>query len=198
MATIAAAAVMAGGAAYAANQQKKAAEKAAKGSQVTPWGPTGPYMEQLLGGAMDKFNQGAFKFGPAPGVYNAYLNFARGTGAKLPKNLNITPKEERKSGYGPAAYEAMLNMMQGPAWAGASQTNPQAMMGVQDPWAAGIMAGLGGYISMDAIKKQQQVNQTPVAVPESTFQAPPIQYGYGTLGGPPPSWQQYTNLGGTY
>lgn len=135
--------IAAAGTAYGAYQSKSAAEKAAKGGQVEPWGQTGEYMDQLLGDAMDAWNTNQFQFGPDPNVYNAYLGYG---GKDLGLDLSgIQPIDPAQQGYGPEAYAWMLNLVQGPAWRGASQTNPSALMGVQNPWVAGLMGGLGGY-----------------------------------------------------
>lgn len=145
-AAIVAAVIVGGATAYGARQQKKAAEEAAKGSQVTPWGPTGGYMEELLTGAMDKFRAGNFQFGPQPSIYNAYLGFGRGNlGLDIPKSANLDPANYS---YGPQAYQYMLDMMMGPGFSGASRSQPQYLMGAQDPWVSGILGGVGAYSSL--------------------------------------------------
>lgn len=142
---ITAAVIVGGATAYAANQQKKAAEEAAKGSQVTPWGPTGPYMTELLTGAMERFRGGEFQFGPQPSIYNAYLGFGRDRlGLDIPMSANRDPSSYS---YGPQAYQYMLDMVMGPGFAGASRSQPQYLMQAQDPWVSGALGALGGYSS---------------------------------------------------
>lgn len=137
------AAVIAGGAtAYGARQQKKAAERAAKGGQVQPYGQTGEMMDALLNDAWQQFKWGNFQFGPDPNVYNAYLDYGKRLGVPTQSFQRIDPD----AGYGFSAYQQMLDLIQGPAWRGATQTNPAALVGVQDPWVAGLMGGLGGYM----------------------------------------------------
>lgn len=168
------AAVVTGAAtAYAANQQKSAAEEAAKGSKVTPWGPTGPYMTELLSGAMDKFRAGQFQFGPQPSIYNAYLGFGRGNlGLNIPKSANLDPANYS---YGPQAYQYMLDMMMGPGFQGASRTQPQYLMNAPDPWVSGILGGLGGYTTWQGLQNPSTASHQPGG----------INYGYGAGTGAP-------------
>ena len=144
-ATLAAAGIGAAATAYGAYENRKAAEKAAKGSQVKPWGRTSGWMDKLLGDAYSRFNHGQFQFGPAPQAYDAYLNFGRNMGLDL-GDLHSRPAGQ--AGYGPGAYEWMLNLVQGPAWAGASRTNPNALLGQPNPVVAGLMGGLGSYAAL--------------------------------------------------
>lgn len=128
--------------AYGASEQKDAAKAAAAGGQVHPWGPTGDMMDELLNDAWQQFKWGNFQFGPDPNVYNAYLDYGKGLGVPTQGFQRIDPD----AGYGFSAYQQMLDLIQGPAWRGATQTRPELMMGVQDPWVAGLMGGLGGYL----------------------------------------------------
>lgn len=128
--------------AYGAHEQKKAAEAAAAGGQVQPWGNTGAMMDELLNDAWQQFKWGNFQFGPDPSVYNAYLDWG---GNQLGLDTSGFQRIDPGAGYGFDAYQQMLNFIQGPAWQGRSQTNPAAMVGVQDPWAAAVLGGLGGF-----------------------------------------------------
>lgn len=130
------------GSAYSAEQQKDVAEAIAAGSQVKPWGNTGAMMDELLNDAWQQFKWGNFQFGPDPRIYNAYLDYGRKLGVPTGSFQRIDPD----AGYGIEAYQRMLDLISGPAWAGRTQTNPAALAGVQDPWAAGILGGLGGYL----------------------------------------------------
>lgn len=128
--------------AYGASEQKEAAEAAAAGGQMQPYGQTGEMMDALLNDAWQQFKWGNFQFGPDPNVYNAYLDYGKKLGVPTQGFQRIDPN----AGYGINAYQQMLDFISGPAWRGATQTNPAAMVGVQDPWAAGIMGGLGGFL----------------------------------------------------
>lgn len=136
---ITAAVIGAGTAAYGARQQKKAAEAAAGGGQVQPWGQTGPMMDELLGDAWQQFKWGNLQFGPDPAVYNAYLDYGKRLGVPTGSFQRIDPD----AGYGFSAYQQMLDLIQGPAWRGATQTQPVAP--TTNPWVAGLMGGLYGY-----------------------------------------------------
>lgn len=156
------AAVVFGGAAlgaYGARQGRKGAEAAARGSQAIPWGETGRYMDELLRGAMGRFEGGDFRFGPDPDIYNAYLGFGRGLGLNLPKGLNRTQQDV--TGYGPGAYEWMLNLVQGPAWAGARRTNPSAMIGAPNMATGALSGALGGLTTAYGLGLGQQNTATP-------------------------------------
>lgn len=153
MSWVAAGIALAGAAAsaYGAHEQGEAAEEAAKGGQVRPWGPTGAMMDELLNDAWQQFKWGNFQFGPDPNVYNAYLDWG---GNKLGLDTSGFQRIDPNAGYGLEAYQRMLDFISGPAWAGRTQTNPSALMGVQDPWAAGLMGGLGGYAAAGGFGQQ--------------------------------------------
>lgn len=137
-----------------AREQRKAAERAARGSEVIPFGSTGPLLDQLLVDATRRFNQGQFRFGPDPRIFNSFLDFARGPlGLNLPQSLNQLPQSVR--GPGPGAFQFMTNLLQGPAFAGARQTNPAALIGAPDPFAAALLGGLGGLSTGAAFAPQQ-------------------------------------------
>lgn len=142
MSWIAAGIALAGAAtsAYGAHEQKKAAEAAAGGGQVNPWGNTGPMMDELLNDAWQQFKWGNFQFGPDPNVYNAYLDWG---GNRLGIDTGGFQRIDPNAGYGPEAYAWMLDLIQGPAWRGATQSQPVAP--TTNPWVAGLMGGVYGY-----------------------------------------------------
>lgn len=143
MSWVAAGIALAGAAtsAYGASQQKKAAEAAAKGGQVQPYGQTGEMMDALLNDAWQQFKWGNFQFGPDPSVYNQWLDWG---GNRLGLDTSGLQRiDPSQTGYGPEAYAWMLDLIQGPAWRGATTSQPVAP--TQNPWVAGLMGGLGGY-----------------------------------------------------
>lgn len=177
----------AGTAAYGAREQKKAAEAAAAGGQVQPYGQTGEMMDALLNDAWQQFKWGNFQFGPDPNVYNAYLDYGKKLGVPTQGFQRIDPD----AGYGFSAYQQMLDFLSGPAWAGATQTNPAAMMGVQDPWVAGLMGGLGGFMGAGGFGGGGGISQAPsgmqiAAIPGSGYvpwNETYLNYGYGSPDG---------------
>lgn len=142
MSWVAAGIALAGAAtsAYGASQQKKAAEAAAKGGQVQPYGQTGEMMDALLNDAWQQFKWGNFQFGPDPNVYNQWLDWG---GNRLGLDTSGLQRIDPNAGYGFNAYQQMLDLIQGPAWQGRTVSQPVAP--TQNPWVAGLMGGLGGY-----------------------------------------------------
>lgn len=166
--------------AYGASEQKKAAEAAASGGQVQPYGQTGEMMDALLNDAWQQFKWGNFQFGPDPNVYNAYLDWGgKALGVPTQGFQRIDPD----AGYGLSAYQQMLDFISGPAWRGATQTNPAALQGVQNPWVAGLMGGLGGYMGAGGTFGQGGVSQAP-----GGMQIAAVDPGYTP-------WNEYVNYG---
>lgn len=164
--------------AYGASEQKEAAEAAAAGGQVKPWGRTAGWMDELLGDAYRQFKWGQFDFGPDPGVYNQYLDWGgKALGVPTQGFQRIDPD----AGYGLSAYQQMLDFISGPAWRGATQSQPVAP--TANPWVAGLMGGLGGYMGAGGTFGQGGVSQAP-----SGMQIAAIDPGYTP-------WNEYMNYG---
>lgn len=185
---ITAAAIGAAGAGYGAHQNRQAAEAAAGGGQIQPYGQTGEMMDALLNDAWQQFKWGNFQFGPDPNVYNAYIDWG---GNQLGLDTSGLQRiDPAQTGYGPEAYAWMLDLIQGPAWRGATQTQPVAP--TQDPWVAGLMGGLGGYSaaggfggggggSIPAVTSPSVAPGTNVYYPQQTVSIDPSQIIYGAV-----------------
>lgn len=192
---VTAAAIGAVGAGYGAYQNRQAAKDAAAGGQVQPYGQTGEMMDALLNDAWQQFKWGNFQFGPDPGVYNQYLDWG---GNALGLNTSgIERLDPFAQGYGPEAYSWMLDLIQGPAWAGRTQTQPVAP--TQDPWVAGLLGGLGGYASAGGFDPQQAgISTNPSSLQISAVDRSYVPNYYDWTQTPTyvPSWEQQINVGG--
>ena len=156
------------GSAYGAKQAGDAANQSPQ-----PWGPVAGPIADLTGDAYGAFQDGQFTFGPDPAIYNAYL----GQGSKY--GIDTSGFQQATPGYGPAAYDWMMNYMMGPGTAFAKQ--PQAP--TQSPLVAGLMGGLGGYLGAGGGQS------APAAAAPTVVPAPPP--GYNPIPVTPPNYNPY-------